>query len=182
MSQCPNCQADISDDFGLVTCEACGASLFVEMDGSIVANSDIPENAQMDQVEEPVQDVEALQEEQWVEEIPSEELSYEESPEDENYESPMADVLEYANSEASQGREGPLVYRLVISGIDSAELRKELKESLTDRRLSWDADELMKEIVQGRLVIEGLSAVKTYVVVNRLAYLPLQIEWEQAIY
>jgi hypothetical protein len=34
MSKCPNCQSDIKDDFGLVTCSHCGAQVLISIDGS----------------------------------------------------------------------------------------------------------------------------------------------------
>ena len=38
MSNCPNCQNLIDEDFGLVTCSGCGSTLFVELDGSLRTN------------------------------------------------------------------------------------------------------------------------------------------------
>ncbi|MCB0391358.1 MAG: hypothetical protein KDD58_08705 [Bdellovibrionales bacterium] len=35
MASCPNCGANLNEDFGLVSCSSCGASLFIEMDGSV---------------------------------------------------------------------------------------------------------------------------------------------------
>ena len=34
MPNCPNCKAEIPDDFGLITCASCGSSLMIGMDGS----------------------------------------------------------------------------------------------------------------------------------------------------
>ncbi|RME18544.1 MAG: hypothetical protein D6797_00200 [Bdellovibrio sp.] len=35
MLQCPQCQSELHEDFGLVVCQSCGASLFVNMDGEV---------------------------------------------------------------------------------------------------------------------------------------------------
>ena len=40
MAQCPFCQHEITEDFGLVTCEGCGRSVFVDMDGGVSATED----------------------------------------------------------------------------------------------------------------------------------------------
>ena len=50
MSNCPSCQTLIDEDFGLVTCHGCGATLFVELDGSLRANEE-SENAVADVVD-----------------------------------------------------------------------------------------------------------------------------------
>lgn len=35
MAKCPNCQADLPEDFGLIECASCAAPLFVELDGEV---------------------------------------------------------------------------------------------------------------------------------------------------
>lgn len=40
MPSCPFCQTELSDDFGLIDCPGCDASLFIEMDGSVRSTSE----------------------------------------------------------------------------------------------------------------------------------------------
>lgn len=44
MAQCPVCNADISDDFGLIECPSCSAQLIVHVDGRVEASSGEPES------------------------------------------------------------------------------------------------------------------------------------------
>lgn len=85
----------------------------------------------------------------------------------------------YANSEFSQAKDGPFLFRIWISGIDSKEIRASLREAITDSRFGWNPDEFMRQIVKGVLKIENVSPVKASIVVNRLKRLPLRIRWEQ---
>lgn len=43
MPSCPFCQTELPDDFGLIDCSGCDASLFIEMDGSVRSNESEPE-------------------------------------------------------------------------------------------------------------------------------------------
>lgn len=91
----------------------------------------------------------------------------------------LSDVAEFGNSDQSGARDGALRYTLMISGIDTAAVRDSLREALTDRKLMWDTDQIIRSIRNGRLQIENVSAVKAYVLVSRLRNLPVQIKWEQ---
>ena len=85
----------------------------------------------------------------------------------------------YANSEISQAKDGLLSFQLLISGIDSKELRESLREALQDSRFGWTAATLMSKIRKGVLRIDNISSVKTSILVNRIKRLPIQIRWEQ---
>lgn len=39
MASCPRCQTSLPDDFGLLECSNCGASVFVDMDGNVITGS-----------------------------------------------------------------------------------------------------------------------------------------------
>lgn len=212
MPICPICHSEIRDDFGLTTCDSCGASLFVEMDGSVVSSEnpavsdgdrsgaesypDAPEGIGVvgelvapiyEQVqvepEPPGQDKSQVQLEENA--YPAFDFDDPASSESEveggsgEEDSPFADVIEFANSDSPQTKSGLLTYRLLISGVDTAELRNALKEALTDRRFLWEADEIMRRIKNGALELENLPAVKALILVNRLSQYPLEIEWFQ---
>jgi len=86
----------------------------------------------------------------------------------------------FASSDAtSRSHDGNLRYTLKISGVDTADLRKELLEALTDRKFLWDAEAILKTIRNGELKIVDLNAVKAAVLVARLKSLPFQVSWEQ---
>lgn len=88
-------------------------------------------------------------------------------------------IADYANSEFSQAKDGPFLFRLIISGIDSKELRESLRESMEDSRFAWDTDELLKSISKGELHIRNVSPVKATILINRIKRLPVKIRWEQ---
>jgi hypothetical protein len=89
------------------------------------------------------------------------------------------DISKYANSEISQAKDGPLVMNVLISGIDSKEMRQSIREAIEDSRFGWDAQKLMSRINNGRLKISGLSPVKASILISRIKRLPIEIRWEQ---
>lgn len=88
-------------------------------------------------------------------------------------------VTSYANSEFSQGKDGPFLFNLVINGLDSKEIRESLREAMNDSRFGWDTNQLLGQIRAGKLLIKNVSPVKASILVNRLKRLPLSISWEQ---
>ncbi len=91
----------------------------------------------------------------------------------------LNDLAAFANSEDSGGREGPLRYTLLITGIDTADVRDAFREALTDRKFMWDTEQILRGIRQGNVRIENVPPGKAFILVNRLRNLPLQIRWEQ---
>ncbi len=92
---------------------------------------------------------------------------------------PLA-ISEFANSEESQGIDGPYLYRVLVQGIDSKEIRENLREVIEDSKFGWSTDELMGSINSGELLIEGLNPVKAYMLIIRLRTLPLEVSWKQS--
>ena len=91
----------------------------------------------------------------------------------------MKDLADFGNSEGSVAREGAYRFDLTVMGIDSAEIKIEVKEALSDGRFLWDIETMINEMADGILVIKNLSAVKSAIVVQRLKILPVDIKWEQ---
>lgn len=91
----------------------------------------------------------------------------------------LSDLAAFANSEDSGGREGPLRYTLLIHGIDTVDVRDAFREAITDRKLMWDIEQILRNIRQGFVKIENVPPGKAFIVINRLRNLPLQIRWEQ---
>ena len=89
------------------------------------------------------------------------------------------DISSYANSEVSTAKDGPLVIKVLISGIDSKEIRQSIREAIEDSRFGWDAQKLMSRINKGQLTIAKLSPVKASILINRLKRLPIKVRWEQ---
>ena len=85
----------------------------------------------------------------------------------------------FANSEVSQAKDGLLSFSILISGIDSKELRESLRQALEDGRFGWNAGILMGRIRKGCLRLDNVSPVKATILVNRIKRLPLTISWEQ---
>jgi hypothetical protein len=95
---------------------------------------------------------------------------------------PASDPLglnEFANSEVSSGRDGPLLFRVILSGIDTKEIRESIREVLNDDRFRLDPQAIMQKVSKGNLVIDGLSPVKASIFVTRIKRLPITIRWEQ---
>lgn len=90
----------------------------------------------------------------------------------------FSDVTAFGNANTDTGQ---LTYVVRIQGIDSGKIYGQLREALTDSRFHWDVAEILKQIENGSLEVRGLNPAKTFVLVHRLKYLPLQISWRQDV-
>lgn len=91
----------------------------------------------------------------------------------------LRQIAEYGNSDVSLAREGAYRFTLYIGGIDTAEIRQEVRDNLADSRFLWDIDALLATIKEGELVIPDVSAVKAALAIQRLKLLPVDLKWEQ---
>lgn len=91
----------------------------------------------------------------------------------------FSDLSEFGNSTLSQARDGVLTFDVKISGIDSSDLRIQLREALDDKRFLWSVDNVIRSIKAGCLEVSGLNPVKTVILINRIKNLPLHIQWRQ---
>lgn len=91
----------------------------------------------------------------------------------------LGDIAKFGNSEASGGREGPLRYNLFIEGIDTVDVREAFREALTDRKLMWDTDQILRSVRNGRVNIPNVAPTKAYILITRLRGMPVQVRWEQ---
>ena len=57
MPQCPSCNKEIADDFGLANCSFCGVSVFVNMDGQVEIQSGAESNPEQVPYEEPANEM-----------------------------------------------------------------------------------------------------------------------------
>lgn len=191
-------------DFGMTPCPACGEMLFIDLEGrvhlSATAEAEPPEapaafESAIDVFEsvspievttyEPVHESTAETIAVSQDEAPFALPNLDDGPVDQpnpGFVSTPEDPLglnAFANSELSQAKDGPLVFRLFISGIDSKEMRENIREALTDSRFGWNATEILSRSTMGLLSIDGVSPIKAAVLVNRLKRFPLRIRWEQ---
>ena len=100
------------------------------------------------------------------------------SPSDTSDTADFSDVTDFANATTAVG---PLSYTLVIEGIESSALVKQLREAMMDSRFRWDVSGLIDSIRGGKLVIPNLGPAKSAVFLNRIKYLPFKISWRQDV-
>jgi hypothetical protein len=91
----------------------------------------------------------------------------------------MSDIAEFGNSTVSQGREGILRFNLYITGIDTADLRNEIRDALRDDRFLWDTENIISKIKNGELVLNEITPVKSAILLQRLRSISVDIRWEQ---
>lgn len=193
MSSCPRCfqQVEILDQHKgtLFTCPHCTAVFFIDWNGQPEATSqevESPLEASNEAFAE-VDPVQALPEhiEVYQPEVSSFEGVNEYAPEEQpaipstSDTSDFSDVTDFANNDLTAG---PLSYVVIIEGIDSSLLVRELREVMTDSRFGWDANELLTHISAARLVLKDLSPAKASVLINRIKYLPFKISWRQDVF
>lgn len=92
---------------------------------------------------------------------------------------PQLDTFQEQTTEAPPALEGgEIFYQIMIEGIDSSQLRKNILESLRDSRLGLVNDEISEAIKGGMLIIRGLNAVKASFIINSLKDLPIELNWQ----
>jgi endogenous inhibitor of DNA gyrase (YacG/DUF329 family) len=90
----------------------------------------------------------------------------------------LSGIADFGNAETGSAA---LSYTLTIAGIDSASVRADLKEALSDSKFGWDVRELIGQIKDGVLTIRSVSAIKAGILVQRIKFLPIQISWRQDV-
>ncbi len=91
-------------------------------------------------------------------------------------------VTRFDGAEASQLVDGPYYYDVRVQGIDTAVLKQQVVELLSDKRLNWSPEEIKKMIKMGQLTLENLNPVRAVLVVLKLQALDVDIEWDQRPY
>ena len=172
----------MKEDFGLVNCSSCGSPVLLGMDGE-VGLPDAPEPVAQEQPtaqETPVTNEFVIEEFVVEEFVQDEEVAdAPEVPEEPIDPSDMGEVMEFANSEESNALDGNLKFNLKISGIDTIDIKTGIKEVLLDSKLHLDPEQTIAKVEAGELYLEGLSAVKCAILVQRLKALSIEIGWEQ---
>lgn len=88
----------------------------------------------------------------------------------------LSSIAEFGNAPPHQNF---FYYQLKISGICSEKLLSQVEEILQQKRLKLNAPELIAQIQNDSLTIDGLHAVKTMYLVKQLSALPLDVTWLQ---
>ena len=86
------------------------------------------------------------------------------------------DVTEFAKRDSAQGL---ITYQVIISGIDTKQIRQAVLESLTDAQFSFSQRFLQMEIQKGELKLKNLTPGQAVMVVKRLRVLPVHLDWSQ---
>lgn len=91
----------------------------------------------------------------------------------------IQEIQEFANPVSAPL--SAMTYDIFIRGIDSAELLKQVRESLSDNKFPWDVNDIMRTLKGGVLEIPSLHPTAAVVLVNRLKMFPLDISWSQHV-
>jgi hypothetical protein len=90
----------------------------------------------------------------------------------------FSDIVEFGNADLGQAA---FNYTLTISGIDSAAIRAQIEEALSDSKFNWNVIQLMAQINGGVLIIRSMNAVKASILMQRVKYLPVKVSWRQNV-
>jgi len=91
----------------------------------------------------------------------------------------LSDIARFGNSEDARTSDGSLRYTVFVTGIDTADVREAFREAITDRKLVWDIDQILRSLKNGEVAIENVTPPKAYILITRLRNLPVNVRWEQ---
>lgn len=169
MSLCPKCETTIPDTaFGLYTCSNCNTVVAIDFDGNASVVSEVaPSEVVPLSIVNPVPDYAQGEPYELKNDKPKE------------VSASFDDIAAFGNSEISQGASGNFLYDILISGVDSEDLRIAVREAFTDKRFGWDTNDIIKKMRGGSVKIEKVNAIKAAIIVSRLKGYPLEISWAQ---
>ena len=75
----------------------------------------------------------------------------------------------------------PISYDVFIRGLDLPQQIQNLREAITDGRFAWEPDQIIARINNGELVIQKMSPIKASILIQRVKYADLEIEWRQHV-
>ena len=106
----------------------------------------------------------------------------EEPPSSESQKEDFSEVAEFGNAQ-NQDKKGPFLYDLVLSEINSQDVREKILFVLEDEYLglpfSKDNPSMEDNMKEGQITIAKISPVQAYVIVTSLMGLPVTISWKQ---
>lgn len=185
----------------MVQCSQCQTVLFIDFSGNVVVGESASEETNDDNAEGKRESVE----EPSFDEAPFNEPLFDNSETNEsqfetsnleapNFEEPLFEEPVYTSSStdvpqvelqtpapslvADQQSTFEFVYKIVISGVDTSDLRTALIDSLRDTRLGLVNNEVVENLEQGQLEITGLNPIKASIIINSLKELPIDVHWE----
>lgn len=196
MANCPKCGQAIDSDFGMFNCPACQVFLSVDLDGKISLAEDVNDVPPSKNEADPATyDVEPVFDAFEINPTVEPEVATPASMDfgqvaftEEEVEEPktrvldsasLDDVVEFGNSALSSSQTGGILYDIYLSGIDTAEIREEIRLHVGDRKFLWNVEDVMRSIKNGRLVIRRVNAVKAALFIQRIKHLDVDIQWKQ---
>ncbi len=92
----------------------------------------------------------------------------------------FSEVADFGNTQ-DQDRQGPFLYSLILSEINSQNIREKILSIVENECLNLpDKDKLINNnIKDGKLSISKISPIQTYMIVTALMGLPINISWKQ---
>lgn len=194
---CPVCHSEVEETFGMVQCSNCQSPLFIDFNGNIIvgdSGSSPPEEPENFSAEAPNHFIESNTPDQILADplFPNEEIPLLTPDFESPLETPFSAENEVAPSSIPPTEStdsfgsmsvstDSMVYRVIVSGIDTAELRRGVRDSLRDSRLGLVGDEVLENIDQGTLVITGLNPIKASVIVTSLMEFSLEVSWQKEV-
>lgn len=95
---------------------------------------------------------------------------------------PLKDPLDLQRFDESGGSEisdGELLYDIILQGLDSAELKKDIFAALMDKRFALSAEEMRRGLKSGILTLSSVNPVRAMLIVLKMQEFDVTIEWRQ---
>ena len=88
------------------------------------------------------------------------------------------EITDFGNSEVQITA---LNYSLEIRGLDSKEDVRAFEETITDSRFGWDVNDVMKQLQNGKIILEKLNPVQAFILHKRIYFLDFDLKWTQHV-
>lgn len=90
----------------------------------------------------------------------------------------LSEIETFGSLASEPFQQSAFFFDIIVSAIDSKEIRMEIVETLSNSKLGIEEDEIAKKIRNGELRLHQIPAVKAAVIIQSLSHLNCELDWE----
>lgn len=90
----------------------------------------------------------------------------------------LSEIEVFGSLDSEPFQNADFFFDITVSGIDTKDIRTEVLETLSNSKLRLEEEDLARRIVKGQLHLHQIPAVKAAVIIQNLAHLSCELDWE----